>query len=260
MISFVRMSATFRDTPLLALLLGIASVLIAILLTACGPRDLSGTYAATGGDPPQNLIYLVLTSTSSTQLVGHFFAMTVDGTKSSGVNTQSFPVAATVNGSNLVLYVNGHQLSAQLIRDGIALQFAQSSGILNTLDYRRVSTDYVNKIISNIDRQGEAARTTYLATATATLELTNLSDGNAEFYVDGEPRCSAPSGTHCEVSVSVSDSHALSAVTSYGSQSYSTPTTQLQAEPNGVYRFEACGQTGTYGSDCGLFTISVPSN
>jgi hypothetical protein len=126
--------------------------------------------------------------------------------------------------------------------------------------FQRASIEDVNKAVDDINKEGGVARATYLASATATIELTNLSDGVAYFYIDNQLSCTARSNTHCDVSVSVTEPHALSAITSYSAQqAYRTPSAQLQAEPNASYRFEACGETGTPGSNCGLFTVSTPA-
>ena len=228
---------------------------VVTLLTACAPRDLSGVYVAKQSDS-SGLLYMTLTSSSPTQLVGQLTGAGVLGSERSGVKTYTYPVSGTVNDNHIVFYANNQQTTADLSGNGFTLTVPSTSGRIEMMEFRRSSTAEVNKLVAEIDKRGQAARIAYLQTATATVELTNLSSGTSEFYVDHQPSCNAPPDTHCTVSVRVIGGHILSAVTSYGDSSYQTPATRLYAEPNADYKFESCGETGTPGQNCGLFTIS----
>jgi hypothetical protein len=92
---------------------------------------------------------------------------------------------------------------------------------------------------------------------TATVKLENDSMGNAIFYVDGNDACNAAPSTFCLVTLHVFRSHTLSAYTTYSQTGgFTTPEVTLQANANEVYRFLSCGETGTPGTNCGLFLES----
>jgi hypothetical protein len=228
-----------------------------LLLTACAPHDLSGVYIAKRSDL-SGMSFVMLTSSSPTQLSGHMTVTAVEGSHANGIESLTYPLSGTVNGSHILFFANNQQISAEMSGDGFSMLWPSGSGIQN-LDFRRSSADEVNAFVAKLDKQGSAARAAYMQTATATLELTNLSSGTAEFYVDDQPSCNAPPGMHCTITVGVITTHTLSAVTAYDQSSYQTPRTNLAAAPNAYYRFESCGETGTPGQNCGLFTISNPS-
>ncbi|HKU68294.1 MAG TPA: hypothetical protein VJP85_11015 [Candidatus Baltobacteraceae bacterium] len=93
---------------------------------------------------------------------------------------------------------------------------------------------------------------------TATVQLVNESDGTATFYVDGKTACIAYSDQSCTVALRVYRSHTLSADTFYNdAESFVTPLITLRAKKDEVYKYMACGQTGTPGENCGLFAVST---
>jgi hypothetical protein len=236
--------------------------LLGLFFAGCEARDLSGTYLAKieTADVPGVAYFDLTSTTSASQLTGSLTATGVMATASDGVVSRSIPVTATANEKHLVFYIAGQTASSDLMSDGFTISMPGPDGRIQSMTFHRASIEDVNKAVDDIKQKGQVARKAYLATATATVELTNLSDGVAYFYIDDQLRCTASSGTHCDVAVSVTEPHALSATTAYSAQqSYQTPLVQLQAEPNAVYRFEACGETGSPGSSCGLFTVSNPA-
>jgi hypothetical protein len=94
---------------------------------------------------------------------------------------------------------------------------------------------------------------------TATVRLENDSMGYSAFYVDGTDACNANSNTFCVVTIHVFRSHTFSAYTTYSQTGgFTTPEVTLQANANEEYRFLSCGETGTPGTNCGLFLVSRP--
>jgi hypothetical protein len=93
---------------------------------------------------------------------------------------------------------------------------------------------------------------------TASVRLENDSMGTSTFYVDGNDACNASPNTFCTVVLRVYRSHTLSAYTSYSETGgFNTPEVTLQANANEAYRFLSCGETGSPGSNCGLFLMST---
>jgi hypothetical protein len=93
---------------------------------------------------------------------------------------------------------------------------------------------------------------------TATLRLENDSMGASTFYVDGADACNAGPGTFCMVTLHVYRPHTISAYTAYSqSGGFTTPEVTLQANANEAYKFLSCGETGTPGTNCGLFLTSA---
>jgi hypothetical protein len=82
--------------------------------------------------------------------------------------------------------------------------------------------------------------------------------GYSTFYVDGADACNASPNTFCTVVVHVYRPHTLSAFTTYSETGgFTTPEVTLQANANEAYRFLSCGETGSPGSNCGLFLTSA---
>ncbi len=93
---------------------------------------------------------------------------------------------------------------------------------------------------------------------TAAVRLENDSRGYSTFYVDGTNACNAEPSTFCLVTLHVFRPHTFSAYTTYSQTGgFTTPEVTLQAHANEVYRFLSCGETGTPGSNCGLFLMSA---
>lgn len=92
---------------------------------------------------------------------------------------------------------------------------------------------------------------------TAIVRLENDSMGYSAFYVDGTDACNAAPSTFCLVTLHVFRPHTLSAYTTYWQTGgFTTPVVALQASADEVYRFLSCGETGTPGTNCGLFLVS----
>lgn len=95
-------------------------------------------------------------------------------------------------------------------------------------------------------------------TGTAMVRLENDSTGMSTFFVDGVAVCKAGPDTYCNVELHTWAPHTLSAWTTYSeTEGYNTPVVTLQAKDGEIYRFLSCGQTGTPGSNCGLFGVST---
>lgn len=94
----------------------------------------------------------------------------------------------------------------------------------------------------------------------ATVYLENYSTGAAYFYVDGRFVCKANSDSPCEIELTEAAPHHMSAVTSYSSASNQTPDVVLKIQQDRIYRFLACGETGTFGQNCGLFAVNTPTD
>lgn len=93
---------------------------------------------------------------------------------------------------------------------------------------------------------------------TATVRLENDSMGSSVFYVDGSDACNAGPNQFCTVILHIYRPHTLSAYTAYSENGgFTTPEVTLQASANDAYRFLSCGETGSPGSNCGLFLMSA---
>lgn len=93
---------------------------------------------------------------------------------------------------------------------------------------------------------------------TASVRLENDSMGSSVFYVDGSDACNAGPSQFCMVVLHVYRPHTLSAFTTYSETGgFKTPEVLLQADANAAYRFLSCGETGSPGSNCGLFLMSA---
>lgn len=93
---------------------------------------------------------------------------------------------------------------------------------------------------------------------TATVRLENDSMGSSVFYVDGSDACNASPSQFCTVILHIYRPHTLTAYTTYSENGgYTTPEVTLQANANEAYRFLSCGETGSPGSNCGLFLMSA---
>ncbi len=91
--------------------------------------------------------------------------------------------------------------------------------------------------------------------------LENYSTGVAYFYVDGRFVCKANSDSPCEVELTEAAPHHMLAITSYSSASkYETPDVVVKVQQGLIYRFLACGETGSFGQNCGLFKVNTPKD